>query len=225
MKWSVSYGETILNIDCTVDLRKEVLKELIKQHTDLLSYINKDPVFFTSYDPIEISSDAPEIIRLMHDASTKFNVGPMATVAGTISELIGKRIQKDCDEFTIENGGDIFLSSSSDKTIQIKTSNRKFADKLSLNVSGDETPIGICSSSSSIGHSISFGRTELVVSISDSSSIADAAATYYANQIKTQSDLTETFEKASKNHLIRGFLVLVGDELGVYGKIPEIMVL
>ena len=63
---------------------KEILWELKSNYSDLEDYINRDPFFLISYKPVGLKEDAPSIVRIMADASKKANVGPMASVAGTL---------------------------------------------------------------------------------------------------------------------------------------------
>jgi ApbE superfamily uncharacterized protein (UPF0280 family) len=222
MKWSVAYGETVLNIECGLDLRSEVLDEVVRHHTQLLEYVNKNPLFMTSYRPVKTSKDSPEIVRLMADAAAKCDVGPMAAVAGAFSELVGKKIQSKTDGFIVENGGDIYLKTTTVKTVGIHTTSPKFKDKIRFKVKPGETPAGICCSSSTVGHSVSFGSVDAVVAVADSSALADAAATAIANKVNGVEGIAEGIEGAKGIVDLRGVLIVVGDKLGLWGRLPEI---
>ena len=54
-----------------------------------MAHIRAFPDFLTSLVPLDIETEAPEIIRRMVESSRRAGVGPMAAVAGAISEMTG----------------------------------------------------------------------------------------------------------------------------------------
>ncbi|MFH1403563.1 MAG: UPF0280 family protein [Candidatus Altiarchaeota archaeon] len=223
MKWSVAYGETVLNIECDTDLRSEVLDEVVANYTQLLNHIHKNPLFLSSYEPIEASEDDPGIVRMMCDASARCGVGPMAAVAGTFSEIVGRKIHESTSEYIVDNGGDIYMSTGMEKVVGVHTPSERFSDKIRFLIDSSETPLGICSSSSKIGHSVSMGSADTVVAFSDSAAVADAAATAIANSVKGPDSLGSCISQASCIRGLRGILIIVGDEMGAYGRLPKIV--
>lgn len=84
--------------------------------------------------------------------------------------------------------------------------------------------IGICTSSATIGPSLSFGRADAATVISKDVILADAAATALGNSIKEKSKAS--IEKALTsigNDKIEGMIAIVGDTMGIWGKLPEIV--
>ncbi|MCD4669944.1 MAG: UPF0280 family protein, partial [Actinomycetia bacterium] len=80
------------------------------------------------------------------------------------------------------------------------------------------TPCGICSSSGSMGHSLSLGSSDLVTVMSDSTILADAAATAVANSIKEQADIEKAMSRYKKNKEIKGLIIIKGDRIGIWGE-------
>ena len=101
--------ETDLYIRARRNLRKKALDEVLKQRALLEGYIARHPGFVTALVPFPVGVDAPLIVRKMTEASLKVGVGPMAAVAGTIAEAVGRELLNYTSEVIVENGGDIFL--------------------------------------------------------------------------------------------------------------------
>ena len=101
-------------------------------------------------------------------ARVKFpGVGPMAAVAGAIAEFVGEELLAYSPEVIIENGGDIYIKSLKKRVVGIYAGNSPLTGKIGLEIEGKETPIGICTSSGTVGHSLSFGRADAVASESE----------------------------------------------------------
>lgn len=93
------------------------------------------------------------------------------------------------------------------------------SEKIALKVYPEKTPLGICTSSGTVGHALSFGKADAAVVVSKDAFLADAAATAVGNRVKSVSDIEEAIEFASKIEGIEGVLVIIGDRIGVWGDI------
>ena len=60
--------------------------EIKKQRALIENYILSHPEFKTALEPLKLYNDAPDIEKRMHRASILTDVGPMASVAGTIAQ-------------------------------------------------------------------------------------------------------------------------------------------
>ena len=139
-----------------------IIKEIKKQRNLLEAYIRKHPVFQTALHPIALLPFAPSIAQQMADAADKTGVGPMAGVAGAIAHtgvLAARRAGT--EEAVVENGGDIFLSSDREIVVGLYSGRGKLMDALAFFVKPKHMPLAICSSSSRMGHSESFGACDL----------------------------------------------------------------
>jgi len=219
----LDYGETHLNIRSDVVCRSAALDGLVRHYSELVGYINRDPLFKASYEPVAVQQDAPEIVRLMADAAKACGVGPMAAVAGAFSELVGGRIvSAGGKDVLVENGGDIFLMASSEKVVSIHSGPSMLSDLFALRVEPSDSPCGICTSSASVGPSISLGKADSVTCVADSPALADAAATAVGNLVLSD-DLRPAFGKASSIAGLRGVVVIVGESFGAWGRLPDII--
>ncbi len=223
MEFQLDYGETHLIIKSDKDLRKQALDELIKSYSDIVSYINSDPLFKASYEPVKVRDDAPEIVKDMADAAKECDVGPMAAVAGAIAEKVASRmLSEGANDVLVENGGDIYVKASSEKKIGIYAGQSRFSGKLAFKIMPEDTPIAVCTSSGSVGHSVSMGNADSATVLSKSAALADAAATALANMIKNRQDIESAISKAKNIRGVMGCVIVAEDRVGAWGKIPEL---
>lgn len=216
--FEIDYKQSHLYVSAEKNFYKEILAFLIKYREDLEKYISFSPEFKNSLTPVEIQENAPLIIKKMAQYSCCAGVGPMASVAGTIAELIGEKLASLSPELIIENGGDIFLRSKKKRIVEIYAGsflNRK----LGIQVNPQGRSIGICTSSGKWGHSLNFGKADAVTVISSSAGLADAVATATANLIKNKDDLENGINFASSIKGIQGVIIVIDKNISFWGKI------
>jgi ApbE superfamily uncharacterized protein (UPF0280 family) len=63
------------------------------------------------------------------------------------------------------------------------------------------------------------GSADAVIVLSPSASLADAAATALGNIVKAADDIPEAIEKAQSIEGLRGVVIIVGDKMGVWGRV------
>ena len=204
----------------------EVCSEIINQRTILSRYIEKHPVFLESMVPVtySIEEDAPDIVKRMHKASLLAGTGPMAAVAGVNAQIAAeKAVSEGADEAVVENGGDIYLFSRGEVILSLHAGNTFFADKLALRIKPEIMPLAVCSSSSNMGHSRSFGKCDLATAVSVDGALADAAATQACNYVKSESDIQSALDRIISIKGIVGILIIKNDKIGLAGNFPEIV--
>ncbi|MGZ6291188.1 MAG: UPF0280 family protein [Syntrophales bacterium] len=214
--------ETDLLIHCDTDLSQKALESVYIYRRFIESYINRYPYFLTSLAPIQDDDVAPPIVRAMLQASLAANVGPMAAVAGAISEYVARELLKMSQNVIVENGGDIYLKCEKEVRVGVFAGNSPLTYKISLLLKPEQMPIGVCTSSGTVGHSLSFGRADAVCVLSKSSTMADAAATAIGNLVKEKRDIRIALEKGMKIQGVLGCLIVIGEHFGVIGDIELI---
>jgi hypothetical protein len=182
----------------------------------LQEYIRKDPAFFTSLIPVPFG-EGPEVARRMAVAAQKAGVGPMAAVAGTFSQMAGEYLEGRflCRELALENGGDIFLVNTAPMTISVFAGQSPLSNRVGLEIPPGRW--GICTSSATVGHSLSFGRADAVTIVATDASVADAFATKWCNCIKLAEDLEKVVKQAVKAE-VKTALAILGDRMAVAGE-------
>ena len=224
----INLGET--HIRLKTDLANHDLKNYIYSiRSDLKRYITKNQDFLLSMEPLRLNEEnLPLIVETMHESSLKADVGPMACVAGTISELsLNYLIENDSKNSIVENGGDIALVNDETILCGIYSNNEILGNEMAFEIRPRKRPLGICTSSGKIGHSISFGSSDSVTVIGDSPSIADGLATRIANDVtgETSEDKVANALETSENfrEFFKGMLIICDDNIGTIGKLPKIV--
>jgi uncharacterized protein len=203
-----------------------ICNEIIKQRTILSSYIKTHSTFMDSLIPLRggIENDAPDIVKRMHRASLLTGIGPMAAVAGINAQIAAEKgIASGSDESIVENGGDIYIFAKYEVILSLHAGSTVFADKLALRIKPEMTPLSVCSSSSVMGHSKSFGKCDLATVVSVDGALADAAATLACNLVKEEKDINKALEEITSINGILGALIIKNDKIGIAGYFPEII--
>ena len=220
VRFEVGQQETDLAIAAEADL-SDVAGEAVGRLRDALTeYIGRHPAFLSSFEPVDLLSEPPEIARRMAEAVRSYGVGPMAAVAGAIAEGVGRVLLERSPQVIVENGGDLFVKAHKPLRVSLYSGPESpFSEGLGLKVDTSAGPLGVCTSSGTVGHSTSFGKADAVVAIADSAARADAAATAIANTIGSADDVAAALEREKERGLLRGLLVDVGDKLGAWGEV------
>jgi uncharacterized protein len=217
--FTVAVKETDLYIRAASNLQRKARRLVLKYRAQLESYIEQNPGFQTSLKPLPMPETAPRIVKEMIDAGQKANVGPMAAVAGAIAEFIGTELLDFSPEIIVENGGDIFLKADSKKVVGIYAGDSPLSGKIGVAIDPQETPLGVCTSSGTVGHSLSFGRADAVVTIARSAALADAAATAICNLVQKSADINTAIETGRNISGLKGIVIIIGGDIGVWGSI------
>jgi len=212
--------ETDLLISASRNLEVASREAVLNYRQDIESYIKKHKEFLISLEPLNVDDDAPRIVRTMAGAGRQAGVGPMAAVAGAIAEFVGRDLLAYTDEVIVENGGDIFIRTKVKRALGIYAGeNSPFSGKLALEISPSEEGLGVCTSSGTVSHSLSFGRADAALIMSGDTALADAVATAAGNIVKNKDCIEKGIDFAKSIKGIEGALILIGDKMGSWGEI------
>lgn len=225
MKEHYRLKETIVTIQADDRSHIEAAKEAIIHHrNELERYISADPFFKTSLEPYDLKGDAPEIVRRMVKAGNAMDIGPMSAVAGTISALAVEAMMESGASFAVvDNGGDIAIINDRPVVMGIYAGESPLKN-LGFTLEPRDSITGVCTSSGTVGPSISFGMADAAVVFSDDVSLADSAATALGNATEPGKDSVENAFDAVRNvEGIKGAIVIQGEFIGFWGDIPELV--
>lgn len=218
------------HIRLTTDVKEHNLKSYIYSlRLDLEKYIAQNNDFLLSIEPIrKYEDDLPLIIRMMYESSVLADVGPMACVAGSISQLsLDYLIEHDSKYSIVENGGDIAMINDEKVLCGIFSNNPILGNDIAFEIKARKRPLGICTSSGKIGHSISFGEADSVTVLSESSSISDGLATRIANDVAGENGEEKVYNalESAENfkEFFDGVLIISDENVGTVGKLPKIV--
>jgi uncharacterized protein len=186
---------------------------------DLETYISMQPEFRSSFEPLALLPGAPSVAVIMAQAAYQAGVGPMAAVAGAFAQAVGQKLRTRVRDVIVENGGDIYLDSSIDRLVSVFAGHSQFSYKIGIKVRAAESPLGICTSSGTVGPSISLGKADAVVIKGTNAALADAVATGAANRIQTEKDLMRAVDYVQSIKGITGILAIKDDRMAAWGNI------
>lgn len=217
--FQVVVGETDLWVCAESDLKTQVRDLVFMFRHQIETYIGFHPEFLTSLLPLCDDPCAPPIVRDMFRSTIKAGVGPMASVAGAMAQWVGEALFDLSGQVIIENGGDIFMMVQRPVTVSIFAGDSPLSGKFGLRIPERQMPLGICSSSATVGHSLSRGVTDVVCLLSKSTALADAAATALGNRVMKRADLEHAAHWAEEIGGILGGVVIVKDTMATWGDI------
>jgi len=225
-KWS--FKETNLLIKCDEERAiGATIDAALQTRREIEGLIATNPEFRWSLEPIKLEGQHPRVIELMLRAGELAGVGPFAAVAGAISQVAAEAAQRaGAKNVIIENGGDIAIAGNQEFRVGVFAGNVEGSGKIGFLVKPEELPLGICTSSGTIGHSISFGEADAVAVVAREASVADAAATSVANAVKgtdTKISINKGLERAKQISEIKGCLIVREKYFGTWGRLPELI--
>ncbi len=215
--YEVRHKETDLFCCTQADLRELIKGRVVSYRHQLDEYIRLKPVFRDSLIPVEEDRIAPPIVQEMLKTSRILGVGPMATVAGAFADFVGRDIEALSENFIIENGGDICLKTDVERIVQIYAKDSPFSEKVGLRLPAGPRAYGVCTSSATVGPSLSLGNADAVCIVAASALFADGLATYVGNIVNKKDDIELAIERGRSFPGVIGILVVLGKHLGVWG--------
>jgi len=218
--------ETDLHILSPDRVEDDALALVAELRTELEHYIDAHAEFLHSLVPLAQDSRAPEHVRTMLAAGLQAGVGPMAAVAGTVAEVVGQGLKRHGQaEVIVENGGDIYVHRQQACTISIYAGESSLSGRVGIRLQPEQMPCGVCTSSASIGHSLSLGASDAAVVVAPSTAFADALATRLGNEVQQGDDgLNSALQVVQEMKNVTGAVLIAGDKLGVWGDVELVQV-
>ena len=220
--------ETIVTLSSDQPKGIEIAKtEILKKRLQIENYISENPFFEITLESFEPDLAAPPIIQKMIQTAAIFGIGPMSAVAGAIAEAAVLKMKESGSKFAfVDNGGDIAIYNTTKNpiTVGVYTGSDHF-QTLGFLIEPADFVYGICTSSGTVGHSISFGISDAAVIFSKNITLADAAATALGNALKEsgKENIEKAFFVLSKVSEIDGAVLIEGKNIGFYGKVPQLI--
>jgi uncharacterized protein len=217
VSFQVTVQETDLMVQAENDLADLCRDEVLTQRGYIEHYIQRFPEFRTTLSPWNRDDPAPAIVREMVAAGKRADVGPMAAVAGAMAETIGRFLGRHSSEVIVENGGDIFLTLKGIVTIGLYAGRSPLSMRIGLQLNPGREPLAVCTSSGTIGHSLSHGQADAVCIVARQCALADAAATAVANRVSSVDAIPEAIRFARSVEGVEGVVVVCGEQMGLWG--------
>ncbi len=215
------FRETIATILADDPVHVAAAKEgLLAARQELEGYIARDPFFAITYDPYLPEGGGRVVVR-MAEAARAAGVGPMAAVAGTIAwsgveamEAAGARFG------IIDNGGDIALVTDREVRVGVHAGASPLSDRFAFLVPPARGVRGICTSSATVGPSVSLGVADAVTVFSPDVAQADAWATAICNELRPEDQ--RVFGRLEGTG-ITAVVAIIGEEILRWGNPPPLV--
>ncbi len=218
-------GETAVTIVADAEHIEHAQRAIFEARRDLQSFIASDPFFQLTFEPYRAPNDAPAIVKEMCRAATVAGVGPMAAVAGAIAQHAVRAMrEKGARHAILDNGGDIALLTEEETAVGIYAGQSAFLG-LAYLVPATHGIYGICTSSGTVGPSISLGKADAATVFAADVALADACATALGNLVVDEDEETlgEAVERIGSLPGVDGCVVMIGEHMAMRGKVPEMM--
>ena len=215
--FTVSAGQSDLHLSAARDLSAEAGRALAAVRSEIEDYIKTHPGFREALEPWPADPEAPHIVAGMIAAGTAAGTGPMAAVAGAVAAAVGRALLPQSPEVVVENGGDVFMASRGERIAAVFAGASPLSMKLGLKLPPAPEGIGLCTSSGTVGPSLSRGRADAAVVLAPRTDLADAVATALGNQVSGPEDLAAAMEFAEGVEGLTGALVVLGENLAAWG--------
>ncbi|HIH01597.1 TPA: UPF0280 family protein [Thermoplasmata archaeon] len=216
-------GETAVTIAADSRHIPRAVEAIATTRAAIERQISADPFFLTTFDPYDPERATSAVTRRMCDAAASAGVGPMATVAGIVAQEALEAMTDDgCEHGWVDNGGDIALILDRETTVEVFHGQGRDS-AFGLVVGPSDGIIGVCSSSATLGHSISLGAADVSVAVADSAPLADAIATAICNRVRTREDLATCFDEARLIDGFTGGIVVLGEDTALAGRVPRMV--
>lgn len=216
-RFRVTLEQSDLEIFCDRPLATEATAALRRARRELKRYMRDDAEIVTSLAPRDLLPNPPAIVRRMAGAAARWEVGPMAGVAGAIAGEVGRALEPLCETVIVENGGDVFAVAPRPVLFRLYAGEASpFSSHIGFEVDASRG-VGVCTSSGVVGPSLSLGRADAVVAVADDPAEADVAATALANCIQVPGDVGRVVDEERRRARLRGLVACAGNTIGFWG--------
>ena len=204
----------------SASMESDTYAMLVDLRRSMDAYLLMDPQYKASLTPYDAGLEAPAILKDMSKVSHKTGIGPMSAVAGAVALRVAEFLKErnGVKEVIVENGGDIYVQASTDMDISVFAGQSPLSEKIGLHIPAGAFPLGICTSSGTVGPSLSLGRADAVMIVCKDVLLADSYATAMANRIKTVNDLQPVIDRISDITDILGAIAVKDDRMAVTGQ-------
>lgn len=220
VRFQVAVEHTDLLVVAREDLATEMAAEVVRLRGQIKNHILFHPDFAEAMAPVPVDAAAPEIVRAMAVGAESCGVGPMAAVAGAVAQRVAEAFVDRSPDIVVENGGDVYLNSTRERIVALLPDPAS-GSMVGLRFEADRFPLAVCSSSATIGHSLSLGEGQLVTVVARDAAFADAAATALCNRLKGRDGVGNVLEEARRlaEFGLEGVFAQGGGQVAAWGEV------
>ena len=204
----------------SVSMEQDIYCMLVELRRSMDAYLLMDAQYKSALTPYDAGVEAPGILKDMSRVSHKTGIGPMSAVAGAVAKAVADYIKSkySAREVIVENGGDIYADAHSDMDIAVFAGESPLSERVGLHIPATGFPLGICTSSGTVGPSLSLGSADAMMIICRDVMLADSYATAMANRIRSVNDLEHVIGHIRSITDILGAIAIKDDRMAVCGQ-------
>jgi hypothetical protein len=194
----------------------------------LEGYLSLHPQVLHALHPVELKGSVPRVVDNMCSVTEPLSIGPMAAVAGVLADLaVESMLEKNVKVAVVENGGEIYVHTIQNPfNVGLYAGAAPVSAQIGFQIVPSDCPIGIGTSSGTVGHAFSFGKADAATVFAENAALADAAATAVCNTVRGH-DIQQSVETginfAKSLPFIRGAVIVRGEYIGSTGFIPKLL--
>jgi ApbE superfamily uncharacterized protein (UPF0280 family) len=215
-------GQTAATVLCEEEHYEAAALGMAEARRTIEAHILQDPIFAMTLEPHHVAEDAAPLLKNMAAAARLAGVGPMAAVAGAVSQAGVEAIEAAGGEYcVIDNGGDLCLLLDREQLVGLFCGDERFS-----HLAFRCPPRGrfsMCTSSGTVGPSISFGVADAAIVVAQDACLADACATRLGNEVTDTRE--ETLRRAVRIIAaiegVEGCMAIAGGRVAIKGQLPE----
>jgi hypothetical protein len=180
----------------------------------------RDPFFLSALEPYD-PGPAGRTVRRMVEAAGEAGVGPMAAVAGVIAASgVEAMVAAGARFAVVENGGDIAYAADRPLRVGVHAGCSPYSDRYAFVLPAGGGVRGCCTSSATVGPSVSFGVADAVTVFADDPAVADAWATRLCNDLRPGE--TSAFGLLGGSR-VAGACAVFGERVARWGSVPRVV--
>jgi uncharacterized protein len=180
----------------------------------------RDPFFLAALEPYDPGGAGP-VVRRMVRAAEEAGVGPMAAVAGAIAAAgVEAMVGAGARFGVVENGGDIAYAADRPLRVGVHAGCSSYSDRYAFVLPPGDGVRGCCTSSATVGPSVSFGVADAVTVFASDPAVADAWATRLCNDLRPGD--SSPFARLDPAR-VAGVCAVLGDEVARWGTVPPVV--
>ena len=146
----------------------------------------------------------------------------MACVAGAVAEFIGRDVEPKSAEYIIENGGDIFLKTRHERKLSIYAKDSPYSEQIGMKLKAAEEAYGICTSSATVGPSLSFRRADAVCIVAARRFFPMVLQRGSEDIVHKEEDIAGAVEEGKAFPGVSAIIIIMGKTLGAWGDVDLI---
>ena len=218
-------GQTAVTILAEERFHQAAVSAISSAREEIERFISHDPLFRDTLEPYHEPRGAPDVVKAMCAAARRAGVGPMAAVAGAIAqEAVRAMVGAGAKHAVVDNGGDIALFLDREVDVGIYAGDSPLRD-MALRVPPQRRHLAICTSSGTVGPSISFGIADAAVVLAADAALADACATRLGNEAQSQDEggMAYALDVIMEIEGVEGAMLVVGGRVALRGRLPQLV--